>query len=131
MPRACPLSCSVIRLWYLPGGPDCRTLGFSPEMAGHQARLLYSLVSAVPRVPVSFQWAYREHTIDPLSFSCKLAGHSTKAAPTLPPLQNSQALASPCSRKPAHAAERRTPAFARVTGKEVVVKYIHKPRRAR
>src|SRR6516164_7283012 len=29
--RACPLSCLVIRLWYLPGGLDCRTLGFSPR----------------------------------------------------------------------------------------------------
>src|SRR6516164_2479204 len=73
----------------------------------------------------------REHTIAPLSFSCKLAEHNSKAVTTLPPLQNSQALESPCSRKPAHAAERRTPAFARVTGKEVVVKYIHKPGRAR
>ena len=44
---------------------------------------------------------------------------------------SSKLLTRPCRRKPAHAAERRTPAFARVTGKEVVVKYIHKPWRAR
>jgi hypothetical protein len=31
MPRACPLSRLVIRLWHLPGGPDCRALGFRPR----------------------------------------------------------------------------------------------------
>jgi hypothetical protein len=107
-----------------------------PEMAGHQA-LTLSSVSAMPRVPVSsaprFEWKLTGNTTptDPPGSSLNSRGTIRKPRPTLPPLQNSQAVASPSHRKPAHAAERRTPAFARVTGKEVVVKYIHKPWRAR
>jgi hypothetical protein len=53
-----------------------------PEMAGHQALTLSSW-SAMPRVLVSSAPGLnglREHTFDPLSFSCKLAEHNSKVA---------------------------------------------------